>query len=87
MADALTSTHPAAADCLALIEGIQRDLGTVIRDHARVVPKRVLLAAVLETVGTLATLLVAEDASLLPMILNRLEELKVYLATMAQPTQ
>jgi hypothetical protein len=76
-----------AREYAAHIERVQQDLNAVIRRHAQTLPWKMVTHALVESTGIWLALLATEQPSALPMLLTRLDELRLYLATSNQRAQ
>jgi hypothetical protein len=69
------------------LERIQADLGAVLRRHAATEGWPIIVHALIETSGTLAALLVAEEPMTRGYLVSRLDDLSLHIATAGQRAQ
>lgn len=80
-------TESIEAAYLQDLEKVQADLGVVLRHHAADKGWTLVIAALVETTGTLTALLVKSDSSLRAGLLRRLDELKLFISCADQQPQ
>ena len=79
--------HATAEQFTRDVETVQAAIGVPLRTYVPIYGGPLVVLALVETCGTLAALLVQDDPTTRPLLLARLTELQLHIATVGQRPQ